>query len=133
MDDHPKMFLVHGSGSILLYEMRVPRKCFLLYRNGAEQTSYLLQKGKWAKINLNIKGVRFKYKPGCKPCDLNSSALIGWNILSNLNAVISTNERNWSLTDHVTFKLPYNQNLTNENPPMYIFGLEKNTSEIKQD
>ena len=57
MDDHPKIFLVHGSGSILLYEMKVPRKCFLLYRNGAEQTSYLLQKGKWAKINLNVKGV----------------------------------------------------------------------------
>ena len=27
--------------------------------------------------------------------------------LSSLNAVISTNERNWILTDHVTFKLPY--------------------------
>ena len=40
---------------------------------------------------------------------INSIALIGWNILSSLGAVISTNERNQILTDHVTFKLPYNQ------------------------
>ena len=26
---------------------------------------------------------------------INSSAPIGWNILSSLNAVISTNERSW--------------------------------------
>ena len=26
---------------------------------------------------------------------INLSALIGWNILSSLNAVISTNEKNW--------------------------------------
>ena len=31
------------------------------------------------------------------------------DLLSSLNGVISTNERNWLLTDHVTFKLPYNQ------------------------
>ena len=30
-------------------------------------------------------------------------------MLSCLNAVISTNERNWILTGHVTFKLRYNQ------------------------
>ena len=30
-------------------------------------------------------------------------------LLSSLIAVISTNERNQILTDHVTFKLPYNQ------------------------
>ena len=35
----------------------------------------------------------------------------GKNLLSSLNAVISTNERNWILTDHVNviFKLRYNQ------------------------
>ena len=31
------------------------------------------------------------------------------DLLSSLNAVISTNERNWMLTGHVTFKLCYNQ------------------------
>ena len=31
------------------------------------------------------------------------------DLLSSLNAVISTNERNWILTGHVTFKLRYNQ------------------------
>ena len=31
------------------------------------------------------------------------------DLLSSLNAVISINERNWILTDHVTFKLHYNQ------------------------
>ena len=31
------------------------------------------------------------------------------DLLSSLNTVISTNERSWILTDHVTFKLPYNQ------------------------
>ena len=43
-----------------------------------------------------LSSLRFKYKPGYKPCEhtvINSSALIGWNILSSLNAVISTNER----------------------------------------
>ena len=30
-------------------------------------------------------------------------------MLSSLNAVISTNERNWILTGHVIFKLRYNQ------------------------
>ena len=39
---------------------------------------------------------------------INSSALIGWNILSSLNAVISINEKNWILTGHVILKLPYN-------------------------
>ena len=28
------------------------------------------------------------------------------DLLSSLNAVISTNERTWILTDYVTFKLP---------------------------
>ena len=31
------------------------------------------------------------------------------NLLSMLNAVISTNERHWIITGHVTFKLRYNQ------------------------
>ena len=31
------------------------------------------------------------------------------DLLSGLNAVISTNERNWILTDPVIFKLRYNQ------------------------
>ena len=31
------------------------------------------------------------------------------DLLSSLNAVISTNERNWILTGHVIFKLRYNQ------------------------
>mgnify|MGYP006888702939 FL=1 len=31
------------------------------------------------------------------------------DLVSIMNAVISTNERAWSLTGHVTFKLPYNQ------------------------
>ena len=39
---------------------------------------------------------------------INSSALIGGKLISSLTAVISTNERTWILTDHVTFKLPYN-------------------------
>ena len=50
---------------------------------------------------------------------INSSALIGGkfigkknplqDLLSSLNAVILTNERNWILTGHVIFKLRYNQ------------------------
>ena len=40
---------------------------------------------------------------------MNLSALIGWNNLSSLNSVISTNERNWILTGHVIFKLGYDQ------------------------
>ena len=49
----------------------------------------------------------------------NSSALIGGKFIfqknplqdlhSSLNAVISTNEKHWVITDHVTFKLRYNQ------------------------
>ena len=31
------------------------------------------------------------------------------DLLSSLNAVISTNETNWILTDHVIFKFRYNQ------------------------
>ena len=31
------------------------------------------------------------------------------DLLSSLNAVISTNERHWIITGHVTFKLRYNQ------------------------
>ena len=31
------------------------------------------------------------------------------DLLSSLNAVISTNERNWILTGHVIFKLCYSQ------------------------
>ena len=31
------------------------------------------------------------------------------DLLSSLNAVISTNERRWIITGHVTFKLRYNQ------------------------
>ena len=31
------------------------------------------------------------------------------DLLSNLNAVISTNEKSWILTGHVIFKLRYNQ------------------------
>ena len=31
------------------------------------------------------------------------------DLLSSLNAVVSTNERHWIITGHVTFKLPYNQ------------------------
>ena len=31
------------------------------------------------------------------------------DLLSSQNAVISTNERNWIITGHVTFKLRYNQ------------------------
>ena len=59
---------------------------------------------------------------------INLSALIGGNfffqknplqdLLSSLNAVVSTNERNWILRGHVTFKLCYNQiyqlKITNE-------------------
>ena len=33
----------------------------------------------------------------------------GKNLLSSLNAVISTNERNWILTGYVIFKLRYDQ------------------------
>ena len=50
---------------------------------------------------------------------MNSSALIGGkfickknplqDLLSSLNSVISTNERNEILTDHVIFKLCYNE------------------------
>ena len=50
---------------------------------------------------------------------INLSALIGTffffkkktlqDLLSSLNAVISTNEKNWILTGHVIFKLRYNQ------------------------
>ena len=50
---------------------------------------------------------------------MNSSALIGGkfvcekknplqDLLSSLDTVISTNERNWISTGHVTFKLHYN-------------------------
>ena len=47
---------------------------------------------------------------------MNLSALIGGkfilknplqDLLSSLNAVISTNESHWIITGHVTFKLPY--------------------------
>ena len=31
------------------------------------------------------------------------------DLLSSLNAVISTNERHWIIAGHVTFKLRYNQ------------------------
>ena len=31
------------------------------------------------------------------------------DLLSSLDAVISTNERHWIITGHVTFKLCYNQ------------------------
>ena len=31
------------------------------------------------------------------------------DLLSSLNVVISTNERHWIITGHVTFKLQYNQ------------------------
>ena len=31
------------------------------------------------------------------------------DVLSSLNAVISINEKNWILTDHVIFKLRYSQ------------------------
>ena len=31
------------------------------------------------------------------------------DFISSLNAVISTNERHWIITGHVTFKLRYNQ------------------------
>ena len=31
------------------------------------------------------------------------------DLLSSLNAVISTNERHWIITGHLTFKLRYNQ------------------------
>ena len=38
------------------------------------------------------------------------------DLLSSLNPVISINERSWILTDHVTFKLPYNQIYQMKNP-----------------
>ena len=31
------------------------------------------------------------------------------DLLSSMNAVISTNEKHWIVTGHVTFKLPYNR------------------------
>ena len=37
------------------------------------------------------------------------STVSTYHALSILNAVISTNERHWIITDHVTFKLCYNQ------------------------
>jgi hypothetical protein len=41
---------------------------------------------------------------------INSSVLIGWNILSSLNAVTSTNERNRIYKrSHMVYNLAYNQ------------------------
>ena len=61
----------------------------------------------------------------------NSRSLIGGNficqknplqdLLSSLNAVVSTNERHWIITGHVTFKLRYIfVNLVTENPQYCI-------------
>jgi hypothetical protein len=62
---------------------------------------------------------KIRYKPGYRSCDLlkNSSALIGGkfifqkksfkDLLSSLNAVISTNERNEFITDHMTCNPSY--------------------------
>ena len=49
------------------------------------------------------------------------------DLLSSLNAVISTNERSWILTDHVTFKLPYNS-VTKWKPPLRDFKFHKKVS-----
>ena len=38
---------------------------------------------------------------------MNSSAVIGWNILSSLNAVISTNESTQFITGHVVYNPAY--------------------------
>ena len=49
------------------------------------------------------------------------------DLLSSLNAVISTNERNWILPGHVIFKLRYNQIYqlkTTHNKSSIIFGLK---------
>ena len=53
---------------------------------------------------------RLKDKPGYKPCDLliKSSALLGLNILSSLNAVMSTNEKNQTFTGHMIYNPAYN-------------------------
>ena len=39
---------------------------------------------------------------------INSSALIGWNILSSLNAELSTNERIQIITGHMVYNPAYN-------------------------
>ena len=46
-----------------------------------------------------------------------------------MNAVISTNERAWILTGHVTFKLHYNQIYPNENPLVLISNITLNKIE----
>ena len=46
-----------------------------------------------------------------------------------MNAVISTNERAWTLTGHVTFKLHYNQIYPNENPLVLISNITLNKIE----
>ena len=83
------------------------------------QNSYIFQEnmhlqGLWVAIVYKI-----KYKPGYRSCDLQrySSALIGGkfifqknplqDLLSSLNAVISTNERNEFITDHMTYRPAY--------------------------
>ena len=62
--------------------------------------------------------VRFKYKPSYRSCDLLQIRVLSLvdfflnplqDLLSSMNAVISTNERASILTGHVTFKLRYNK------------------------
>ena len=68
-----------------------------------------------------LSSARFKYKSGYRPCDLLQIWVLSLmenlffqknplqDLLSSLNAVVSTNERHWIITGHVTFKLCYNQ------------------------
>ena len=63
--------------------------------------------------------VRFKYKPGYRPCDLLEIQVLSLvenlslkknplqGLLSSVNAVISTNERIEFITDPMTYNLAY--------------------------
>ena len=65
-----------------------------------------------------LSSVRFKYKPGYRPCDLLKIQVLSLvenlfkknplqDLLSSVNAVISTNERIEFITDHMTYNPAY--------------------------
>ena len=82
----------------------------------------------WTKVVIICK---IKVKPAYKSCDplwirvlsLVENLFVKKNplqdLLSSLNAVISTNDRHWIITGHVIFKLCYNQS-TNWKPPIFV-------------
>ena len=60
-----------------------------------------------------LSSISFKYKPGYRSCDLLNIPVLSFkknplqDLLSSVNAVISTNERIEFITDHMTYNLAY--------------------------